>query len=314
MSNYPAIDILLATYNGEKYLPEQIQSILDQTYVHWRLLVRDDGSTDGTPDVIRAFAQKYPNKIVLLADDQRRRGACGNFGVLLGHATSDYVMFCDQDDVWLPHKIETTFQKMKAMEKAYGRTLPLLVYTDMKVVDDGLNNITYSYWKHQSFCPKNGARLSRQLVSNVIVGCTVMMNRKLLELSLPMPEDALMHDWWFGLVAACFGRCQYLSEPTVLYRQHAHNAVGATWGTNLKNITRNVMRLRNHRNFLIQSQRQATSFLERYGHMLTAGKRETVCVYANLNSLNWVKRRYYVVKHGFWWSGALRSFALLLIV
>ncbi|HUL01109.1 MAG TPA: glycosyltransferase family 2 protein, partial [Nitrospirota bacterium] len=196
MIQYPTIDIILATYNGERFLRAQVQSILNQTYPHWRLIMRDDNSTDRTPDIIRGYIEKYPDKMEEIVDSGTNIGVCRNFAKLLERSTADYTMFCDQDDIWMPMKIALTLKKMLTMEGANGKDVPLLVYTDMKVVDDNLSVVADSFWRNQAFNPEIGKSLNRFLVSNVATGCTVMINKRLRILSLPIPREALMHDWW----------------------------------------------------------------------------------------------------------------------
>ena len=112
------LDILLATYNGEKFLKEQINSLLDQSYKNWKLLIRDDMSTDCTMAILSDYISKYPDKIKLLKSN-KRLGPCQSFNYLLQKSDSDYVMFCDQDDIWLPEKIELSLKKMRSLEKIH---------------------------------------------------------------------------------------------------------------------------------------------------------------------------------------------------
>lgn len=140
MKGAPAVDILLATWNGERYLAEQIDSILAQSYSNWRLLIRDDGSSDGTRDIIGRYVSENPERLELIEGGAPGLGACGNFAYLMAHATSDYVMFCDQDDVWLPHKAERLLEEMQRLEEQHGTDQPLLVHSDLKVVGPDLTS------------------------------------------------------------------------------------------------------------------------------------------------------------------------------
>ncbi len=310
----PIIDILLATFNGERYIAEQINSILNQTYANWRLIIRDDGSKDRTVSIINDFKIRYPDKIIMIKDDRGNLGACRNFATLLERAEADYIMFCDQDDIWLPRKIETTYRKMSEMVKRYTDRLPLLVYTDMKVVDKDLKVVADSYWKYQAFNPKSGKVLNRLLVSNVIIGCTVMLNKALRDLSIPFSNDALMHDWWAGLVSVAFGKNDYLEEATVLYRQHGSNVVGATRKMNFRSIINKIKDMNKHREFLFDSQRQAGDFARRYRQLLSVSALGKIRTYAALSSQNWIKRRYIAIKNGFWWSGLVRNITMMIIL
>ncbi len=314
MYQNPRIDILLASYNGEQFIGEQIQSLLEQTYSHWRLLIRDDGSADNTLAVIRDYSKKYPEKIAVIEDDQQRLGACRNFAKLLERSTADYIMFCDQDDVWLPNKVQLTLEKMKNMEKRHGDALPLLVYTDMKVVDEQLQVISNSYWKHQAFNPKSGTVLNRLLVSNVVIGCTMMVNRKLKELSLPFPQNVLMHDWWLALVSAAFGKNEYSPEAPILYRQHQSNVAGAKWSLSFRGVVSQIRNAQRHIEYLRASQEQAEAFAKRYVHLLRKTDLRKIQVYSHLRDQNCLKKRYCIIRYQFWWAGFVRSAAMFVFV
>ena len=138
------IDILLATYNGESYLSSQLDSIINQSCDNWKILIRDDGSKDRTLEIIEWYTKKYNNQIFLIEDEKKNLGVCGNFSELLNHSHADYAMFCDQDDIWFKNKIKITFQKMKEMENTYGSDCPILVHTDLMVVDKNLEKISFT--------------------------------------------------------------------------------------------------------------------------------------------------------------------------
>ncbi len=318
MDQLPHIDILLATYNGERFIEEQIRSVLAQTYASWRLIIRDDGSNDTTRAIIRRFREAYPEKITIIEDNITNLGACRNFGRLLEHSTADFAMFCDQDDVWLPTKIAVTLEKMKELSVRCGDDKPLLVYTDMHVVDESLSVISESFWKNQAFNPEIGKSLGRFLVSNVATGCTVMMNRKLRDLAVPVPNEAMMHDWWVGLLSVALGANDYVREPTMLYRQHAGNAVGARWDARVKVIIQKLsdfsqLKLINQAH-LVNTQKQALAFGSRYRNLLPGSHYEKIMAYADLGRKNFVQKRIDIIRYGFWWSGLIRSVTMFIII
>lgn len=220
------IDILLATYNGEKYLNQQIDSIITQTYKDWQLLIRDDLSTDNTVNIIKNYICKYPDKIRLIEDNKGHLGLAQNFGALLELALSEYIMFCDQDDIWLPNKIELTLNTMKAAGQTWPNT-PLLVHTDLKVVDETLMPIAESFWKLHRISPESDCQLKKIIYRNIVTGCTVMINKKAKEISMPFPPEAGIHDWWITLNVAKHGKIIYVPDKTILYRQHSKNIIGA---------------------------------------------------------------------------------------
>lgn len=221
----PLVDILMSVYNGEKFLADQIDSLMRQTHENWRLIVRNDKSADSSVSILREYCNRYPEKLFMVADDRAQLGACQGFARLLQHASADYLMFCDQDDIWLPTKIELSLKEIMRLEAAHPGT-PILVYTDLSVVDEKLNEIAESFWQYQGIDPNDNS-LNSLILGNVATGCTIIFNRRLKELAEPLPAEAIMHDWWFALVGSAHGKLSFLSDRTVLYRQHGNNDVGA---------------------------------------------------------------------------------------
>lgn len=220
------IDILLATYNGSKYINEQIDSLLSQTFQEWTLIVHDDGSKDDTVQILNDYHKKYPNKIRVIDDGIQCGGAKENFSHLMSYSSAPYIMFCDQDDIWLPNKIEITYNEMVSVEIRNPK-VPILIHSDLKVVDENLNVISDSMFDYQKL-PKNIGSINQILVQNNITGCTVMINREALSVSLPIPKVAIMHDWWIGCnVLKAKGIIGLISEPLILYRQHTNNTLGS---------------------------------------------------------------------------------------
>ncbi|MCF6093264.1 glycosyltransferase family 2 protein [Microaerobacter geothermalis] len=219
------VDILLSTYNGSKYLQKLMNSIINQTYQNWRLLIRDDGSTDGTINIIHNFVKQFPTKIIYIEDQYNNLGPSQSFSKLIEYSNANYIMFCDQDDIWLNNKIELILEKMLQLEKEF-QNKPLLVHTDLTVVDKDLQVISNSFWKYQKLNPayKN---LNHLLIQNIATGCTMMMNKRLKELAHPIPDKAIMHDWWIALVASIYSGIYHINASTILYRQHGENNTGA---------------------------------------------------------------------------------------
>jgi glycosyltransferase involved in cell wall biosynthesis len=220
------IDILLATYNGEKYLNQQIDSILAQTCKDFRLLIRDDSSSDNTINIIKNYISKYPDKIQLIVDSKGHLGLARNFAALLELAQSEYIMFCDQDDVWLPDKIQLTLNAMKTAERS-DPGLPLLVHTDLRVVNEDLILIADSLWHLLGVASPACDSLKNIIVRNPVTGCTMMINSKAGNISLPIPPQAPIHDWWIAMNVAKLGKIIRIPSPTILYRQHGGNVISA---------------------------------------------------------------------------------------
>ncbi|NSL52037.1 glycosyltransferase family 2 protein [Calidifontibacillus erzurumensis] len=224
-NNSNKVDILLSTYNGSKYLPELLLSILNQSYQDWKIIIRDDGSNDDTISVINDFMNQYPEKVIFIQDHFQNLRPCQSFSKLLEYSSAPYIMFCDQDDIWLSDKVEITIKKMLSLEKEFPNS-PLLVHTDLTVVDNDLKVISRSFWEYQKLNPKYN-KLNNLLTQNIVTGCTMMINKHLKELVKNIPQKAIMHDWWIALVASLYGGINHIYKPTVLYRQHSGNNVGA---------------------------------------------------------------------------------------
>lgn len=232
MAENPLIEILLATYNGEMYVEQQIRSLMEQTYKNIRVVVSDDGSTDGTIVIVKKL-MKEDSRIVLNSFGHRKGGAKQNFFHLLKLARADFVMFCDQDDVWESQKVEYT---LKEMIRGECRKCPRLVYTDMKVVDKHLRVINNSFLKSSNI-PVGRYDLNSVCVQNIGAGCTMMVNRQLINYALRQfnMENVIMHDWWISLIAAAFGSVGFINLQTVQYRQHGNNSIGAVKYSAFKN-------------------------------------------------------------------------------
>lgn len=222
------VNILLSTYNGERYLAEQIESIQNQTFKDWTLLIRDDGSTDKTVDIIREFVSKDSRIKFINHHHIENYGVIKNFYTLLNYEKADYYFFSDQDDVWLPEKLALSL----AEGNNYSEDKPLLVYTDLKVVDQELNVLHESMIRTQSH--HANILLVQELTENTVTGGTMMINHCLASY-WKSPENLVMHDWYLALIASSLGHLVYIDQATELYRQHDSNVLGArTWSKRIK--------------------------------------------------------------------------------
>ncbi len=288
--------ILMAAYNGARFIREQINSILEQNVHSWRLIISDDESTDGTPEIVEEYASRYPGKINHHCSGRRFGNARDHFLYLLRQFhDAPYIMFCDQDDIWHKDKITKTLKKMKEIE-ASG--VPALVHTDMRVVDRELNQIAPSHMKYIGI---QGDRLSLNtlLVQNVVSGCTVMFNRALTELAVKNAptEGILMHDWWLALIASATGRIAYLDEPTVDYRQHGDNTLGARSvhslaASLLKRAANGSVRER-----LLPTFAQAAALKACLGEDLSEADRSLLEGYGDLSRCGPMRRRAFYLRH-----------------
>lgn len=229
-SGADTILIVMATYNGAEYLAEQLRSLQAQTWQDWCLLVRDDGSDDDTRQILRAFIAEDA-RIHLLEAPAGNVGATRSFEFLLEAAWEmgvSWFALCDQDDVWYPEKLVSLHARMRRLETQEGQDRPVLVYSDLEVVDATLRRLAASHF-HYAHADRAWRRPGYWLLShNLIPGCAMMGNRALLERSLPFPMAVEYHDWWLLLCAVSMGHVGVEARPLLSYRQHGANAVGAS--------------------------------------------------------------------------------------
>lgn len=268
------VAILLATYNGAAYLAEQLESFVTQEHRDWTLFWRDDGSSDTTVAIMRAFTARIgPDRCEQVATPNGRLGVLGSFLALLraaapGLGERDAIAFADQDDVWLPQKLA---RGMAALAAAADR--PTLYCARQALVDAALRRIGLS--APLTITPGFPASLTQ----NVAAGCTTLLNRAaaLLVAGSEPPEETL-HDWWsYILISAAGGPIIADPEPTILYRQHAGNTIGAGAsrlrraiaaarrgpGPFMRDFSRHVDSLTQHTALLTQAARQDLEVLRR---------------------------------------------------
>lgn len=288
----------MAVYNGEKYLSQQIDSILAQSSRDWYLYICDDGSVDRSYEIALEYAQKYPERITAQKNETPSGSACGNFMGMLKKSEAEYVMFSDQDDFWLPDKVRLTFEKMKQMEQVYG-DCPLLVHTEMEIVDSELNRISSSFTRFQGLNPKCNT-LNRLLCQNNVTGCTVMVNRSLADLLKDAPAgDMLMHDWWIALTAAAFGQIGFVEKPLNRYCQHGNNSLGAVDNRSFKGVAKIVWERQRTKKRIGVTYTQAKYFYEYFKPRLDCKSRDILEIYIDIPSHFKITRVAKLVKHRF---------------
>jgi glycosyltransferase involved in cell wall biosynthesis len=284
MSVQTKIAVLLSTYNGEKFLAEQLDSLLAQSHKSFILVVRDDGSHDRTVSILESYASAHSERIRLLPRDGENLGASAGFAFLVDYVlnnkeslglTSSYMMFCDQDDTWYPQKIEKQLALMLATEAGNDSVLPILVHSDLEVVSEQNAVIAKSLINYQGLEIQRNS-FPNLVISNLVTGCTALINESLAEKALPIPENAIMHDWWLALVATAFGKLVYLDSPLVHYRQHGNNTIGAKELTKVSVVSMSLwgrILARKPNEHLIEVSIQAAEFNRRYGSQLSGRER-----------------------------------------
>ncbi|WP_279131729.1 glycosyltransferase family 2 protein [Photobacterium phosphoreum] len=209
------VDVLLATYNGELYVRQQIESILQQTFSDFKLYIRDDGSSDNTLNIINDFSDE---RIVLIKDDKLTKGVGDNFKILMQNSLSDFILFSDQDDIWLPNKIEELY---KYASENFDADIPSLVYSSGYVVDKNL--------KHKKLLTSFRSIIDFKdilCLNGGVQGCACLINRKALSSLLSLDFKWFMHDQAVSLFVSFFGEIHQLNKPLFLYRQHSNNVLG----------------------------------------------------------------------------------------
>ncbi|ABV37599.1 glycosyltransferase-like protein [Shewanella sediminis HAW-EB3] len=292
--------ILMATFNGAKFIQEQVESIQNQTLTRWTLVIRDDGSTDETITLLKDYIEK-DKRIYLLKDSLGATGSAqGNFCCLLDFAqktSSEYIFFSDQDDVWLSNKLESFISEAKRLSAC--NSSPLLVHSDLRIVDQNLKLIAPSFVSSVRLSPLKNNTVKSFAFQNSVTGCACMINRALLNKVTPAPKSVLMHDWWLALVASSVGTITFMPEVTVKYRQHTGNAVGAISYLTLCNPFSNLSwnMIREGRKFIEGSYLQIVNLRER---LLVGGydtsEADILLASARLNRFH---RIVYLKKHGF---------------
>ncbi|MBQ7990815.1 MAG: glycosyltransferase family 2 protein [Oscillospiraceae bacterium] len=284
-------EILLAAFNGARYIREQLDSILRQTYTGWHLTAADDGSTDGTYEILCEYADRYPDKIAVIRNSPGTGSAKANFMSLIRGCDADVIAFSDQDDVW--HE-----DKLKACVELESDS-PCLIHTDAVVVNSDLTVKAPSFMRYQGLDP-SADTLNRLLAQNNVTGCTMAMNRPLAELMKRAdPDDMLMHDWWAALLAASFGKIVFLPDRTVSYRQHGDNTLGAVNNRTAKGIARIVSDTDGVKARLGATFAQAQAFLDTYGDMLPDDRRLIIEGYLAIPKMGKLSRMAHLLKGGY---------------
>lgn len=236
------IDIILATYNGEKFIEQQLLSLVAQTYKDWRCIIHDDGSTDSTLEIVRKFCA-LDSRFTVLEDSVQLKSPAKNFLYTLKYSTSDFICFCDQDDVWLDTKLE---KLLCAIEKK-DNLIPQVIFSNAYLWKSDTNEI---YGKATLAFPQN---IESLLFLNCgIQGAAGIFNKKMKDILLVPLENLVMHDWYLTIAGCTFGKIDYLYENLMLYRQHGNNVTGIAAGsfkTKIKTFFKNSTPLIDKKHF-----------------------------------------------------------------
>lgn len=220
----PLISCIVGIYNGERFLKQQIESILAQTYSHLEIIIVDDASTDQSYAIALQFASQDPR--IKVYKNEYNVGIVPNFLKGTSLASGNYICFCDQDDAWQKDKIQMLHAEFDKHQNA------TLVYSDLEVCDENLHVIHNSFWKYSKIKPRKGELGSKTLLRNLVPGCSMMFHGKLKPLLVQLPLTApIMHDHLVFILANHLGSMYYVKRPLLKYRQHASNNIGAYYQT-----------------------------------------------------------------------------------
>ena len=308
----PSVDILLATYNGEEFLREQLDSIFKQTYVYYHIYIRDDGSTDQTLEIVKSYQQQYPEKITLIQDDEKNLGAAQNFSRLLDYSKAAYIAFCDQDDVWLPEKLEVALRELKKLEQA-NPPKPCLVYSDMKQIDENGTMTSDSVWNQMHLRPEYFT-FNRLLIQNIPHGCAMVFNRRMKELVSPIPAAAILHDHWIAIVAAAMGIHKAVQQPLLLLRNHARNVTRKKVPLLVKipRFASNILSDEAYEKVVQLRVGQARAVKERFALQLSSQQLHTLDQCILLGATKGLRRKWIYLKNGFLRTTFMYSLKMIL--
>ena len=319
-SDVPVVEIAMPAFNCSPWLDDFMQSLLGQESTNWRLIARDDHSDDNTQALLRAWQERVGPRMFILPDSGRKNlGLIGNYNAVLGATSARWVMCADPDDVWLPGKIARTLRAMRQTENTFGATTPIAVCTDAKVVDCDRHPVAPSYWHWSRVDPALTQQVVRVAMESVALGSTMLVNRALLDLTLPIADGARYQDWWMVMVAAAFGHVTTLDTPTIQYRRHGSNETADPYGASLLQAIRHTLSSlgaprRRLNEVLTPAAIQAGAFLKRYRNRLNSQDRSALRSLASLGSLGPLNRRLAVLRYGLWFASPWKNlgmFALL---
>ena len=297
----PAIDVALATYNGSRHLSEFLDSIRQQRWPNLRVIACDDGSSDETVHMLR----QAEGLNIEVSVNPVNLGPIKNFSKALKLTSADYVVLADQDDVWLPTKLDRLMGEVRDVEMRHGADKPVTVFSDLHVVDSDLNRLADSFYDG-TFKSRRAAQVRDFTITNHVPGCVMIINRALIDLALPVPDGVFMHDWWLCLVAAACGVVSHVEEPLILFRRHGGNFTGdgrakvkGAWVSKaVRRLGQPVKKVKGHYQWINDCARNANRRLsivdERYQDRLTPEARDQVRGLLSRNLL----RRLNVLRHG----------------
>ena len=304
-------DVLLATYNNADYIRKLIVSIAAQSSTRFRLIIRDDGSTDDTVQILSEELKAFGNPLVLIKGDPSG-SANANFARLIALSSAPYTLFADADDIWDVDKVEYTLDALEQAERELGPETPIYVYSDARVVDGHDKLLAPSYWGFKGMQPTRGMNLATSLVCAPMLGCASGSNRALNRLCEPFPLDEVTgHDWWMLLVATAFGQARALDRATLSYRQHGSNA-SMPKRSSLTDYAKSDNKFGRVRRGIHMRVKQARALISMYGASLPPETRTVIERFVDIERQNFARKRITLIRGGYLYPDAARNIAMLI--
>ena len=283
------ISIALATYNGAKYLSQQIYSLMAQTILPIEIVIVDDNSSDDTVKLLYKLQEEFPRIKLFL--NEENQGPIKSFKRAIFHCTSEYIALCDQDDIWEPEKLHLCFDALRTVEK---QSVPSIAFSDLKVVDSDGNLISESFWGIQGYQVEK-ITFKNILFGNVVTGCTIMMNLAMKRALEKMPDDVAMHDHWIALIAYGFGRIKYIRDTPIKYRVHERSVTNKSKPSlisRFKLLINNILDRKGQ--YMRENIIQADRFKDCFYQYLTDDNRRSLDNFVSLQSRGSLFRKLYI--------------------
>ncbi|MDQ7016508.1 MAG: glycosyltransferase family 2 protein [Gammaproteobacteria bacterium] len=307
------VDILLPMFNGAKYLLELLDSLYQQSYENFQLLIRDDASLDNSCEILKKHNLLSKVGVRIFYNDENI-GVVSNVNYLLSDSHAPYIMFADQDDVWFPNKVSKSLFEIKKAEKKYGSDMPIVVFSDAYVGDEDLVKQSGSLLDRNGYfgygSSSVGVLFKHLMVQNVVSGCTMMMNASMKKCLMPIPREAIMHDWWMMLVASSMGRVIFIPERTMIYRLHQNNTVGLRQSSFFIGLLHVIKKPLQARQRVRKTYGQAEIFKNRYAKILENNFGESLDAYISLSGLGFFQRCWVLWRNKFKKSALSKTIGL----
>lgn len=297
-------DILLATYNGAPFLQQQLNSILEQSYTDWHIIARDDGSTDNTIEILNDFQKTHPEKITLVSDALGRLGhARKSFAHLLTHSTSDYISFCDQDDIWQKDKIQSSIKNIQHVEDTQGTDTPTLSHHDYTHIDESNNLIkvpALKYHEQGTYIPFSGGIRGFCMTFNKALKGQVNINTMM----------QTPHDTYLTFLAKELGQIVFTDKEQALYRRHGANLSTAdtfkhrtlkrifSQSVSQIHVAKELKKMIDDTRFVMNIKQDiAKEFLKAHGHQITPKTKKLLDEFSHMEELSLTKRKAMLFKY-----------------